>query len=211
VKRIRVRRGLVALVAAVAVLAVGGVAYATIPDSSGVIHGCYANKGGSLRVIDTGSGGSCDTKKETALNWNQVGPAGAAGPQGPIGPSGTSHGYYSYTGLLNGTKLGTSFANVEQITGLSAGTYVVWARGLVSDLPNNQEAECKLVAGGIDIEETLVDTYAVGSPRLPFTLSAAVTLTGPGSVETDCDSNDLGGFAFVQDVSMTAIKVDALN
>jgi hypothetical protein len=204
-KRMLVRPGLVALVAAGALLAVGGIAYATIPDSSGVIHGCYANKGGSLRVIDTGVGGSCDTKKETALNWNQTGPTGATGP------SGTSHGYYSYTGLLNGTTLSTSFTNVEQITGLSAGTYVVWVRGLVSDLPNNQETECKLVAGGSDIQETLVDTYAVGSPRLPFTLSAAVTLTGPGSVETDCVSNDTAGLAFVQDVAMTAVKVDALN
>jgi hypothetical protein len=185
-----------------------GIAYASIPDSGGVIHGCYANKDGSLRVIDTGSGGACAAKKETPLNWNQKGPTGA---RGPSGPTGTSHGYYSYAGLLSFTVLGGSFATVGKLSGLPAGTYIVTARGLVEDLPNDQEAECKLVAGGTDVQETPVDTFATGSPRLPFTLSAAVTLSSPGSIETGCDSNDSGGFASALDVSMTAAAVDALN
>ena len=201
-------RTLIAVAAAVAALAAAGIAYATIPDSSGVIHGCYANKDGSLRVIDTGSGGSCDAKKETPLDWNQ---AGAAGPKGATGPSGTSHGYYAYGGLLNGTTLGGSFAKVGALTGLPAGRYVVNARGLVEDLPNDQEAECELVAGGSDVQETLVDTFTTGSPRLPFSLAAAVTLSSSGSIETDCVSNDSGGFAFALDVSMTAVAVDAVN
>ena len=61
------------------------------------------------------------------------------------------------------------------------------------------------------MQDTLVDTFATGSPRLPFTLSAAVTLSAPGSIETDCDSNDSGGFAAALDVSMTAVAVDAVN
>ena len=202
------------LIAAVSALAVAGIAYATVPDSGGVIHGCYASKDGALRVIDTGAGGACDPKKETALNWSQTGPTGATGPQGPTGPTGptgTSHGYYAYGGLLGGTTLGASFVKVGELKGLAAGTYIVSARGLVEDLPKNQEAECKLVAGGNDVQETLVDTFAVGSPRRPFTLSAAATLTGPGSIETDCVSNDTAGFAFTLDVSMTAVAVDALN
>ena len=191
-----------------AALAVVGVVQASIPDASGVIHGCYATKDGSLRVIDTASGGSCDAKKETPLDWNRSGTTGA---RGPTGPAGTSHGYYSYGGLLAFTVLGGSFAKVGELTGLPAGTYVVTARGLVEDLPNSQEAECRLVAGGSDVQDTLVDTFSVGSPRLPFTLSAAVTLTSPGSIETDCDSNDSGGFAAALDVSMTAVAVDAVN
>jgi hypothetical protein len=183
-------------------LVAAGIAYATIPDSGGVIHGCYAKKDGAVRVVDPGAGGACDPKKEAALDWNQT---------GPQGPTGTSHGYYSYGGLLAATTLGGSFAKVGELTGLGPGTYVVSARGLVEDLPNNQEAECKLVAGGSDVQETLVDTFAVGSPRLPFTLSAAATLTVPGSIETDCESNDTAGFAFALDVSMTAVAVDVLN
>src|SRR5581483_2006916 len=169
-------RALISVAAVVAVLAASGIAYATIPDANGVIHGCYATKDGSLRVVDTGSGGACDAKKEKPLDWNR------SGPTGPAGPTGVSHGYYSYGGILSFTTLGWSFATVGQLKALPAGTYVVTARGLVEDLPNDQEAECKLVAGGNDVQETLVDTYAVGSPRLPFTLSAAVTLTSPGSI-----------------------------
>jgi hypothetical protein len=69
-------------------LVVAGIAYAAIPDSSGVIHGCYSTKSGALRVID--STAKC-ANGELALNWSQKGPKGdpgAAGPQGPAGPAG---------------------------------------------------------------------------------------------------------------------------
>jgi hypothetical protein len=80
-------------------VALGGVAYATIPDSSGVIHGCYQKNVGNLRVINSPSHGC--RPSEVALNWNQTGPtgatgatgtAGATGSQGPTGPQGTLPG-----------------------------------------------------------------------------------------------------------------------
>ena len=204
----RKTRLLLVLGVAAAALSIAAVVRASIPDASGVIHGCYSSKDGSLRVVDTGSGGACDGKKETALDWNR---AGTTGPKGPTGPAGTSHAYYSYGGLLQATTLGPSLISVDQLTGLPAGTYVVSVRGIVQDAPKDQEAECRLVAGGTDVQETLVDTFATGSPRLPFSLSAAVTLKGLGTIETDCESNDNGGFAFAFDVSTTAVAVDALN
>src|SRR5215467_3897974 len=74
----------VAAAAAVAVAVTGGaIAYASIPDANGVIHGCYTVKGGSLRVIDTAKGQTCLTGQHS-LNWNQK------GPQGPPGPAGVS-------------------------------------------------------------------------------------------------------------------------
>jgi hypothetical protein len=69
------------------VLAVGGVAYATIP-SNGVISGCYLKSGGNLRVIDSTTG-SCSSK-ETSLNWNVQGAQGPAGPAGPAGATGAT-------------------------------------------------------------------------------------------------------------------------
>jgi hypothetical protein len=64
------------------VVALGaGVAIAAIPDSNGVISGCYTKVGGNLRVIDTEKGQTC-LKQELPISWNQ------AGPQGPPGPSG---------------------------------------------------------------------------------------------------------------------------
>jgi hypothetical protein len=83
-------------VAGFAALLAGTVAYATIPESNGVIHGCYLNNAGglppiigasqgTLRVVDPSKGQACDSG-ETALSWNQVGQRGPAGPQGPAGP-----------------------------------------------------------------------------------------------------------------------------
>ena len=36
-----------------ALIALGGIAYATIPDISGVISACYSSTSGALRVIDS--------------------------------------------------------------------------------------------------------------------------------------------------------------
>ncbi len=74
------------LAGAAAALALGSIAWASIPDGNGVIHGCYGKSGGTLRVIDAASttcGGN-----ETSIDWNQMGPAGAPGPAGPQGPAG---------------------------------------------------------------------------------------------------------------------------
>jgi hypothetical protein len=59
----------------------GGIAYATIPDGNGVVHGCYGNISGQLRVIDPSAGGACKSS-ETSLDWNQQGVQGAQGLPG---------------------------------------------------------------------------------------------------------------------------------
>jgi hypothetical protein len=85
-KKLRLSPALVVAIVALAI-SLGGVAYATIPDSSGTIHGCYLDKIGTLRVIDQSSGQHC-TSLETPIQWNQTGPAGPMGPQGTAGPQG---------------------------------------------------------------------------------------------------------------------------
>ena len=76
------------LALAVGVLvALGGVAYATIPDAGGVITGCYNTVNGNLRVIDVAAGQTCKPS-EAALNWNQTGPAGLPGAPGAPGAPG---------------------------------------------------------------------------------------------------------------------------
>jgi hypothetical protein len=70
-----------------AFLAGGVAAYAAIPDSGGVIHGCYQKNVGNLRVIDSGAGGKC-RPPEIAIQWSRTGPAGPVGPQGPKGDTG---------------------------------------------------------------------------------------------------------------------------
>jgi hypothetical protein len=68
------------IAAAVVAAASAGAAYATIPDSDGVIHACYAKSGGALRVIDD-SVTNCKSG-ETAVSWNQSGQPGPPGPAG---------------------------------------------------------------------------------------------------------------------------------
>ena len=80
----------------VLVLLGASVAVASIPDSSGVIHGCYKTANGQLRIIDTASD-SC-RPSETAISWNQT---GAQGPPGQPGPAG---GLSSIQEVTSGTS-----------------------------------------------------------------------------------------------------------
>jgi hypothetical protein len=81
------------------VVALGGVAWASIPDASGEIHGCYGVVGEGritseayLRLIDpdgNGVAGSTACRAgEAGLTFNATGPTGPAGPTGPEGPRG---------------------------------------------------------------------------------------------------------------------------
>ncbi len=84
----RRRSVLVAGVAAGIAAVAGGIAYSAIP-SGGVIHACYRNGVGTLRVIDTTAGQRC-RRGETAILWDQHGTAGPAGPPGPRGATGST-------------------------------------------------------------------------------------------------------------------------
>lgn len=80
------RRTAALSVALLAVAATVGTAAASIPDAGGMIHGCYIERTGQLRVIDTASP-TCRSG-EAALSWSQRGPQGLPGPPGQRGPEG---------------------------------------------------------------------------------------------------------------------------
>jgi hypothetical protein len=77
---------LVAGLATVVLVAGGTAAWASIPDTHGVIHGCYSTKTGALRVINSDST-HCKSG-ERSMTWNQRGPTGAPGDTGPQGVNG---------------------------------------------------------------------------------------------------------------------------
>jgi hypothetical protein len=115
--------------AATAVLALaiacGGVALAAIPDSAGVIHGCYADDTGALRVFDTAAAGRPCSNTETALSWNQKGVPGPQGPAGPRGPSFAIGRFHN--GSINLGKKGDTFT-VAQLRVPAPGFYAVTAK-----------------------------------------------------------------------------------
>jgi hypothetical protein len=103
------------------VVALGGVAFAAIPDSNGTIHGCYQRTNGVLRVVE--SAGDC-RGRERALDWNQQGPPGPPGgnvvarPRGgpfavtepgttqiPLSPSSWTQGPNEFQGLHIGIRI----------------------------------------------------------------------------------------------------------
>lgn len=160
-----------AVVGAAAVLTAGaGIAYGSIPDGQGVIHGCYQTQGGQLRVIDTGKGALC-TQFETALNWNQTGPqgpkgpTGAKGPQGPTGlqgvqglqgatgPQGPSGGlgdtwFVRNAGCPGSVSLTKNSLTTVASVSLPAGSYLIDATG-------------SLLQGGTDIVNCYLDVSGV--------------------------------------------------
>jgi hypothetical protein len=78
------KRTVIGIVVVTMLALAAGVAYATIPDSNGVIHACYKTANGQLRVIDSNG---CHPS-ETALSWSQTGPQGPPGATGPTGATG---------------------------------------------------------------------------------------------------------------------------
>jgi hypothetical protein len=89
---------LVAGAAAAVALIGSGAASAAIPSAAGTLHGCVNNATGVLRVVDeakSGNLGQCITTgaavlRETAVDWNQTGPAGPPGEPGAPGAPGAA-------------------------------------------------------------------------------------------------------------------------
>ena len=200
---------------AVTALVVGGVAFASIPDSAGMIHSCYTKSGGSLRVID--SGGRCGSN-ETSLNWNQqgppgpAGPAGPAGPQGPAGTSSSAHAYFATDSELIGPG---GSQDVTTLANLPAGTYLVWADIELFGNNDAATADCGLYSGtglaqGLDpIGLTRVvgdDANHVDAAEV----SGAASVASGGKFHVNCVVDGSGGEADIG-VTITALKVDQLN
>jgi hypothetical protein len=217
-------------VAGAALLVVAGVAYATIPDSGGVIHGCYSRSGGSLRVIDA-SVTNC-SKSETALDWNvqgqqgqqgpqgpqgatgppgPAGPQGQAGPQGPAGPpgpSGLSHGYLASTSNVPISQA-PAFSEVALLSGVPDGNYMVSAQiGATDSGGSNPDIRCRVSVNGSVLSGT--DSRAPGQDtEATLTIVSATPLTGGGSsVSVSCETGDSTTTA---DANLTLVRVDALN
>jgi hypothetical protein len=195
------KRFIVPAAIAMAVLGGGGVAFASIPDSGGVIHGCYSAKDGTLRVIDTDAGQTC-AKGENSLNWNQQGPQGPAGPAGPQGspgpqgPAGVS-GYQIETCLPGSGVQQSHLPGTYTITDPNGGpTYTYSYNPLCADTsqePGNALATLSCPAGELAISAgyDLGFTFGAGGSPGP-TVPQQMSPTPDGTGYRFFGSNDSG-------------------
>jgi hypothetical protein len=219
----------IALVVAVGGLAAGGIAWAAIPDSNGVIHGCYQASSGTLRVIGTNptvGGGKC-AGNEIALNWNQTGPKGptgakgATGAEGPTGPKGAT-GPDGPTGPTG--QRGPSDAwdtrnfltvpiprHVDTVVGslaLPAGKFLVSGKTSMQDTEAGSDFSCALVAPPVAFDLT-VATSTAGFQNLVLPLQGTVTLFSSQTVFLSCSSG--GYFTRATFTHMDAIEVATVH
>ena len=216
-----IRPALVALAIVGTLLAVGGIAYATIPDGGGVIHGCYQKNQGTLRVIDNGTTQTCSSS-ETPLNWSQTGPQGpqgAQGPQGsqgPQGPSGSSHAY-STSNEASQTLISPNSNTITKLT-LPAGAYVVWATGSVvrSGIFNTtgSDNDVKCVLDDPDdnsVTASEAEANFDDGDAVPYMLVDTMSLPSGGTITVDCTTKDGTVPSEVDFNTLVATKVDAVN
>jgi hypothetical protein len=216
-----VRGKALVVVTVIAGTSFGSIAWAAIPDSTGVIHACYANKGGALRVIDTAATTTCKST-EQPLTWNQQGIQGPAGQQGPQGlkgdpgvqgPAGAAAAYQARfladpnTGnpqpiFYNGTPV-----PVLRIY-LPEGSFVIDA---YADDQLSGPAMCALISGGTTLAATDAQESAPAFQTLSITV--ATTSDTDRTIELQCGTGRLtgGGAGSIWEAGMTAIQVTTLS
>jgi hypothetical protein len=197
----RVRVAVVAAVVVILVATAVGVAAASIPDSSGLVHGCYKSKAAtngthSLAVIDAAKTSACPSGYKS-LNWNVNGPNG-------------------YSTQTSDTHLNDTLTQVAFLS-LGAGSYVINASAwLENDSPSGSSSlgVCELVFGSAtdEVEAGLAGGTA-NAPLNDQTLSmtVAATVTSSTDATLSCEAVGNSGLTYADTASMTATQVGSLN
>jgi hypothetical protein len=209
----RIRRLPLAAFSIVLAVAVGGVAFASVPDSTGVIHGCYSSgTPHSLQVIDTAKVSGCPSGT-IALKWNQTGPRGPQGLQGPTGPqglsgpqgiqgpAGTSNAAYTFNPNIY-TMDGSGLWKIVDYANVPAGHYVVNATATAAP-QDDYGVECRINNGSYST------TTSAGS-QSAVAVADQVYLAGQGEILFECRSPDWNTSSAVYASSLSAVKVDSV-
>ena len=203
--KIMFRIGLVSLVIT-AILLAFGVAYASIPDSGGVIHACYDSGNHVLHVIDTEAGEVCHSQ-EKELSWNKRGPQG---PQGPAGPRGPSDGYTTYLLPNNAKSLVGHDENVLTLS-LPPGSYIFTASVRIErSTSGSSSVFCNFRVGGGPFGNGYLEQLDGADAVATVAATTGFSLTQTEDVHLTCRGfGDAGMYASL--ANMTAIKVGTLT
>lgn len=139
-----------AVALAALLIAIGGVAFASIPGSNGVIKGCYANRDGALRVIDSAQ--SC--------------PVGAGEtPLSLLSPAGLDFDrpYVSFKSGRSGQVVIGAEGGIQSVKRISRGKYCVRPKADFAPIGGTATAEFSNTRDGLAI--AFVKTLHPGCPR----------------------------------------------
>jgi hypothetical protein len=208
---------ILAVIVGGAVFGIASAVQASIPDSSGVIHGCYnnslahGNPTGALRVIDTAKANGNCASWETPLTWNAQGPTGPTGPPGPTGATGPSDAWDSGGCCADTVPTGGAFVHIPGVSGLTPGSYllsghVVWDKLGVG----TADLLCFLDTTGLSSVTTAGAGVASTAGGGSAPLGGNGTVSTTGSVGVECQ--EVSGTVSVNvTVDVQAIKVGTLH
>ncbi len=204
------------VVALIALLvALGGMAEASIPGKGGVITACYLKTGGSLRVLNTsrpGASGRCD-RSERTLTWNQLGRQGIQGKKGKTGPpgptEGTSADFFSNTSqtvMVDATRDASPFTTTQ------AGHLFVskFIDSISATCTGEANVRFVLVVDGARVPGSFVDSVPNGTTVSNVTLTGVtptVLAAGPhtASIGIACGGTGVTSSSFGADQGVTAV------
>jgi hypothetical protein len=214
---------------------VGGVAYAAIPDSGGVIHACRDTHAGILRAIDASSE-SC-RNSEAPLDWNQQGPAGPqgdpgaqgvqgeSGPPGDTGPQGPQGdpGPQGPGGVVNAYLTGVrTHVNIPIVSttvltlDLPEGAWYLEGHVTVGNFSGQSiPVLCSIWGDGYKttVSVASLNSYPGGGHVVTLPVNGIVRLSAPATVEIQCVSNtgNPAVTAFAEGRHLTALSVASVT
>ena len=204
------------VIAVIALLvALGGMAAASIPGKGGVITACYLKTGGSLRVLNASrpaASGRCH-RNERTLTWNQLGRQGIRGVKGHTGPPGPTEG--TSADIFSNTSQNLA---VDATRDASAFTTTQAGHVFVSKFIGSISATCTteanvrfvLVVDGARVPGSFVDSVPNGTMVSNVTLTGVtptVLAAGPhtASIGIACGGTGVTSSSFAADQGVTAV------
>lgn len=199
-KMVRSRLGLAVLAAVATAVVIGGVSYASIPDSNGLVHGCVktaaaANGTHKLVVINAATTSSCPSGY-TSLNWNADGPNG-------------------YSVQTSNIRVGASFTQVATLA-LPAGTFTINANTWIEDTSPSDSSDlpiCELVFGSAtdEVEGGLLGPNSTPLNNQTLAMTVAATVAPSTNATLSCEGAGNTGEISAETASMTAVQVGSLG
>lgn len=183
---------------------------AAIPDSGGVFHACVAKSSGAVRLVD----GSCKSG-ESAVAWNEAGPAGPRGETGAAGATGERGPSDAFIARNDGPVQVASWPGTTTVVELElpAGVYAVFGKVVAVNPSTGVDYKgaamtCRLSTG--EYSGTALD----GNEAFVVSVQDLLTLEAPGTVAMSCDKSypdDETHSGTARMAKITAIQVAALH